>query len=202
MERSTVERRYNLTPLVWSSEDLYMSTFWVEVTATVGALRSQPATSNTFTFSIVETANLTCESPGVGSEVTRGGLRPTVWLLPAGELEFPPLALLRKDRLDASLTFRNPFHFYRELQQAQRTGSSSLSVTVTSQDVRGQEVTPLQAGERLTAIVLPLLSRRNPFFPAGRRKTPADTRWCSQKQPRTSASRWTASCSLGARSDR
>lgn len=66
MERSTMERRYDLTPLVWSSEDLYMSTLWVEVTATVGANRSQPATSNTFTFSNVETANLTCESPGVG----------------------------------------------------------------------------------------------------------------------------------------
>lgn len=176
MERSTVERRYDLTQLVWSSEDLYMSTFWVEVTATVGAHRSQPATSNTFTFSNVETANLTCESPGVGSEVTRGGLRPTVWLLPAGELEFPPLALLRKDRMDASLTFRNPFQSYRELQQAQRSGSSFLRVTVASQDVRGQEVTPLQAGERLTAHVLALLSRRIPSFAAARRKTPAGTR--------------------------
>lgn len=65
-EGSTMERRYDLTQLVWSSEDLYMSTLWVEVTATVGAHRSQPATSNTFTFNNVETANLTCESPGVG----------------------------------------------------------------------------------------------------------------------------------------
>lgn len=72
--------------------------------------------------------------------------------------------LLRKDRLDASLTFRNPFHFYRELQQAQRANQAFLGVTVAFQDVRGQEVTPLQAGERLTADVLALLIQANSNF--------------------------------------
>lgn len=56
--------------------------------------------------------------------------------MPAGKLEFPPLELVRTDVLDATLAFRNPFHFYRELQQAQKHPKAYLSVTVTYQDVR------------------------------------------------------------------
>lgn len=80
LERSTVEHHYDLTPLIWSSEDMYMSNFHVVVTATLGGNHSQPAKSDTFTFNIVETAIMTCESPagGGGSEVICGDLRSTV----------------------------------------------------------------------------------------------------------------------------
>lgn len=61
-----MEHQYDLTQLIWSSEDMYTSTFYVTVTATVGGNQSEPAASSTFTFNNVETAAITCESPGGG----------------------------------------------------------------------------------------------------------------------------------------
>lgn len=57
----TAERQYDLTRHIWGSEDNYMSTFHVVVTATVGGNQSEPALSQTLTFSNVETAAKTCE---------------------------------------------------------------------------------------------------------------------------------------------
>ncbi|CAF95350.1 unnamed protein product [Tetraodon nigroviridis] len=107
VELSTVEHRYDLTQHIWSSEDWYMSTFWVTVTATVGGKQSEPALSRTFTFNNVETAAMTCR------------------------LDFPPAELVRTD-VGAKLRFSNPFHFYRELKQAAKPDPATFSVEITS----------------------------------------------------------------------
>lgn len=59
-----MEHQYDLTPHIWSSEDMYMSNFYVTVAARVGGHQSEPASSGTFTFSRVETAAKICEQPG------------------------------------------------------------------------------------------------------------------------------------------
>lgn len=56
-----MEHQYDLTHHIWSCEDMYMNTFYVMVTATVGGNQSEAAFSRTFTFSNVETAAMTCE---------------------------------------------------------------------------------------------------------------------------------------------
>lgn len=55
------EPEYDLTHHIWASEDSYMGSFYVMVTATVGGVQSEPALSDTFTFSNVGTTALSCE---------------------------------------------------------------------------------------------------------------------------------------------
>ncbi|TWW59059.1 interferon gamma receptor 1 [Takifugu flavidus] len=108
---STEEHQFDLTNIIWSSEERCMSSNYVSVTATVGGKHSKPALSNTFTFNNVKTAALTCQ------------------------LDFPPVKLVRKGQ-EVSLSFRNPFHFYTELKAA-KINSPTFSVTVNSHT--GQE---------------------------------------------------------------
>lgn len=49
------------------------------------------------------------------------------------------MKLVRSD-LDATLSFSNPFHFYKELRQAVKTAMGTFSVTVTSDNVRTKQI--------------------------------------------------------------
>lgn len=58
---TTVEHQYDLTKIIWSSEERYMSNYYVTVAATVGSKQSKPASSQSFTFNHAKTATLKCE---------------------------------------------------------------------------------------------------------------------------------------------
>lgn len=49
----------------------------------------------------------------------------------AGHIDFPPAKLVRNGP-DLSLSFSNPFHFYRELKDAAKMDSATFSVTLSS----------------------------------------------------------------------
>lgn len=53
----------------------------------------------------------------------------------AGQIDFPPVTLVRKG-LELSLSFSNPFHFYRELKEAAKMDSATFSVILSSDVVR------------------------------------------------------------------
>lgn len=57
----TTELQYDLTPVIWTSEDRYMDNFFVAVATVLGGNQSQPAKSQTFTFNKAKTAALTCK---------------------------------------------------------------------------------------------------------------------------------------------
>lgn len=58
---STEEHQFDMTNIIWSSEERCMSNNYVNVTATVGGKHSEPASSKTFTFNNVKTATQECE---------------------------------------------------------------------------------------------------------------------------------------------
>lgn len=65
--------------------------------------------------------------------------------MPAGQLDFPPVELVRKDA-EATLRFSNPFHYYRELKQAVKTDTATFSITINLEDakVSTTHLTPLK----------------------------------------------------------
>lgn len=67
------------------------------------------------------------------SEMFCGDFRSTVWILPAGRLDFPPVKLVRIG-LDATLSFGNPFHFYGELRKAAKPDTAIFRATITLND--------------------------------------------------------------------
>ncbi|XP_051255658.1 interferon gamma receptor 1 isoform X2 [Dicentrarchus labrax] len=105
------DHQYDLSDFIWESEAHYMGSYYVTVTAIQGGTRSQPVTSETFAFNSVKTTSIQCE------------------------LYFPPVALIKKDS-GAVISFRNPFHFYRELNLAKKKDSASFhfSVVVSNEE--------------------------------------------------------------------
>lgn len=58
----TREHQYDLTHLIWASEERYMDNFYVTVAATLAGNQSDRVQSQTFSFNWAKTINLTCES--------------------------------------------------------------------------------------------------------------------------------------------
>uniref|UniRef100_UPI0037E92AD8 interferon gamma receptor 1 n=1 Tax=Semicossyphus pulcher TaxID=241346 RepID=UPI0037E92AD8 len=113
-QNETTYHHFNLSHFVWKSEERYREVHVVTVTAVLGGEQSKPVQSNTFTFSDSRPAELKCKLP------------------------FPPVDL-KVDDSEASVTFRNPLHFYRQLQQAEKLDSVSFEFDVTTAD--GKSVT-------------------------------------------------------------
>ncbi|XP_041789472.1 interferon gamma receptor 1 isoform X2 [Chelmon rostratus] len=104
-EKETTVHQYDLTPFIWAYEERYMDNFFVTVTAVQGGNQSEAVQSETFSFNY---------------------LKPTVRRC---ELDFPHVTLNVKE---ATVTFRNPLHFYSELKQADKPDDASFKFYVSS----------------------------------------------------------------------
>lgn len=104
---NTTERHYDLTSFIWASEDRYMDNFFVSVSATLGRNRSTRVESKTFTFNRLKSADMKCE------------------------LEFPPVELSGK-KSRATVTFKNPFFYSRELRSSSKPDAGRFGLTLTT----------------------------------------------------------------------
>ncbi|XP_042340339.1 interferon gamma receptor 1 [Plectropomus leopardus] len=109
-ENETTDHHYDLSPFVWASEDRYLGFHYVTVTAIVGDNQSEPVKSQTFTFNTLKLAHIMCE------------------------LDFPPVDLDENDS-GATVSFVNPFHFYRELKLADKPDTAAFKFNVSSDGV-------------------------------------------------------------------
>lgn len=115
-----------------------MDNFGVKVTAVLGSHQSEPAESKSFTFNVVKTTDVTCKcsvsqrTPS-GAWSDRGADDP-VRFSPAGQLDFPPVVLTAGDS-GPTVSFDNPFHFYKELKTADKPESASFVFNVASDAV-------------------------------------------------------------------
>ncbi|XP_068177298.1 interferon gamma receptor 1 [Antennarius striatus] len=103
----TTDHHFDLTPFIWTSENYYMDNFYVTVRAIQGENQSEPVKSKTFTFNHVKTTDIICK------------------------LDFPPVALKTMES-GATVNFKNPFHYYKELQPALKPGTASLRFSVST----------------------------------------------------------------------
>ncbi|NP_001347801.1 interferon gamma receptor 1 isoform 2 precursor [Labrus bergylta] len=115
--QETTDHRFDLSQFVWRSEERYMEVHSVSVTAILGGNQSETVESETFTFNEFKTSHIKCK------------------------LVFPPVDLKVNDSI-GTVTFRNPLHFYRELQQVVR----KFEFDVTTRD--GKMVTGTCLGDQ------------------------------------------------------
>lgn len=104
-EVRTLDREFDLSRFIWESEDHYMDFHYVSVTALQGSNRSAPVPSQTFSFNRFKTTDITCK------------------------LDFPPVKLTVEES-EATVTFDNPFHFYKELERANKPSTAVFSFKV------------------------------------------------------------------------
>ncbi|XP_040892991.1 interferon gamma receptor 1 [Toxotes jaculatrix] len=105
----TTEHQYDLSHFIWESEDHYTGYHSVTVTAIQGGKRSKPVQTQSLTFNEKTLAHIKCA------------------------LDFPPVNLTVKDSL-TTVSFYNPFHFYRELKQASTSSTDVFEFKVSSVD--------------------------------------------------------------------
>ncbi|NP_001348100.1 interferon gamma receptor 1 isoform X1 [Kryptolebias marmoratus] len=106
-EEYTTDHQYDLSSLVWQSEEHYMSFLYVSITAIEGGNQSKPVSSNTFSFNSLKTVDTKCI------------------------LDFPPVKL-NVNETKTSVTFENPFSFYKELRSTVKGTSSAFQFDVAS----------------------------------------------------------------------
>ncbi|XP_035493491.2 interferon gamma receptor 1 isoform X1 [Scophthalmus maximus] len=110
-ENETTELEFDLSPFVWASKERYLGLHYVTVRAVQGGrLRSLPVKSKTFSFSDERQAYTVCA------------------------LDFPPVNVAAEDSA-TSVTFQNPFHFYKELKQADKRDDAFFEFNVTVDQV-------------------------------------------------------------------
>lgn len=118
---------------MWESEENFMSYLYVSVTAVQGGNRSKAVLSESFSYNSLKTTHKTCE----WILPRRRGVLPAETnpdLLPAGLLEFPPAVLTVED-LGSWVSFQNPLHLHKQLEQLDKEGGASLRFTVSTDDV-------------------------------------------------------------------
>ncbi|KAM8878289.1 uncharacterized protein AB9W97_014197 [Spinachia spinachia] len=124
----TTGNQYDLTPFVWASEDRYLAFYSVYVTAREGENRSEPTRTQTFTFNSLKPAEIMCK------------------------FDFPPVDLKKTDS-GATLSFRNPLSFYRELNETARSESPTFTFIANS---NGSEFKgSCDAGDGVCRLALP-----------------------------------------------
>ncbi|KAF3688085.1 hypothetical protein EXN66_Car003757 [Channa argus] len=107
LQNETTEHQYDLSHFVWQSEVQYMGFHFVTVTAVQGDNQSESARSESFSFNHLKTVTKKCL------------------------LEFPPVDLTMTGT-EATLSFPNPFHFYRELKLAVKRSDASLKLIIST----------------------------------------------------------------------
>ncbi|XP_078129530.1 interferon gamma receptor 1 [Sander vitreus] len=106
-ERETPDHQYDLSDYIWASEERYMDFHYVTVTAVEGGNQSEPVSSKTFSFNDLKTVKIKCK------------------------LNFPPVDVDEEDS-GATVSFRNPLHYYSQLKHAVKTAATSFEFTVSS----------------------------------------------------------------------
>ncbi|KAF7643540.1 hypothetical protein LDENG_00237690 [Lucifuga dentata] len=91
-ETTTQDPQYDLSHFILESVDRLMGFHYVNVTAVQEGHESNSVISQTFTFDILKTADITCK------------------------LDFPPVNMTVKD-LEATVKFSNPIQFYKVLKR-------------------------------------------------------------------------------------
>lgn len=112
LNREAYAHQFDLTEMVWSSEEQYLEYNYVTITAVTGSNSSKAVSSKSFSFNQYVTVDIKCQ------------------------LEFPPVTVTVGDS-GATVSVENPFHFYKELTSIRHT--SDFSVTIQSgnrEDVR------------------------------------------------------------------
>ncbi|XP_073327931.1 interferon gamma receptor 1 [Pagrus major] len=112
--RNTTDHQFDLTSYIWASEVSYMDNFCVTVTAEQGSNQSEPVQSKTFSFNTEGTTDITCE------------------------LDFPPVNLNSKDS-EATVSFENPLHFYRELEVAKWSDGFTFKASINASNTSSQK---------------------------------------------------------------
>ncbi|KAM7010090.1 interferon gamma receptor 1 [Tautogolabrus adspersus] len=113
-KKETTDHHVDLSQFVWESAERYMEVHYVSVIAILGENQSEPVRSQTFSFNELRTSHIKCK------------------------LAFPPVDL-EVDDSEATVSFKNPFYYYRELQQAVGKGAAIFEFNVTTAD--GKNVT-------------------------------------------------------------
>ncbi|KAK2817506.1 hypothetical protein Q5P01_025697 [Channa striata] len=103
----TTEHEYDLSHFVWRSKEHYLGFHTVTVTALQGGDQSEPTSSKSFSFNHFKTVFLKCL------------------------LEFPPVNLTVREAT-ATLSFPNPIHFYKELEQAVKQEDAVLELSIST----------------------------------------------------------------------
>uniref|UniRef100_A0A8D0D3I4 Interferon gamma receptor 1 n=1 Tax=Sander lucioperca TaxID=283035 RepID=A0A8D0D3I4_SANLU len=111
-QNETTDHRYNLSDYIWASEKRYMDLHYVTVTAVEGGNQSEPVTSETLSFNDLKTVKIKCE------------------------LDFPPVDVYEKDS-GATVSFRNPLHYYSQLKHAVKTDATIFKFSSDYGDVDG-----------------------------------------------------------------
>uniref|UniRef100_A0A3P8S403 Fibronectin type-III domain-containing protein n=1 Tax=Amphiprion percula TaxID=161767 RepID=A0A3P8S403_AMPPE len=88
----TTDHHFDLSHFVWKSEENYKDFLYVTVTAIQGDSQSEGVQSNSFSFNYLKTVDTQCS------------------------LDFPPVDV-KEDESGATVSFPNPVHFYKELEQ-------------------------------------------------------------------------------------
>ncbi|CAJ1052838.1 interferon gamma receptor 1 [Xyrichtys novacula] len=122
----TTDQHFDLSPFVWKSEESYMQVYYITVTAILGRNQSEPAESNTLTFNDLRLSHLKCM------------------------LAFPPVEVKKDGSDGAMVTFRNPFHYYKDLQRATKSKSAYFKFTVTTANDKSFESNCLVDQENCT----------------------------------------------------
>ncbi|XP_059187770.1 interferon gamma receptor 1 [Centropristis striata] len=102
----TTEQRFDLSRFVWATEERYMGFHSVTVTAVERGNQSEPTKPITFSFNDYKQAD-------------------EKW-----KLDFPPVNLTENDS-GTSVTFMNPFHFYKELKDASKPDTATFRFTAS-----------------------------------------------------------------------
>ncbi|XP_031158575.1 interferon gamma receptor 1 isoform X2 [Sander lucioperca] len=108
-QNETTDHRYNLSDYIWASEKRYMDLHYVTVTAVEGGNQSEPVTSETLSFNDLKTVKIKCE------------------------LDFPPVDVYEKDS-GATVSFRNPLHYYSQLKHAVKTDATIFKFSSDYED--------------------------------------------------------------------
>ncbi|XP_026215203.1 interferon gamma receptor 1 isoform X1 [Anabas testudineus] len=106
---NTTDHECDLSSFVWESEQHYLDALSVTVTAVQEGNQSELVESQLFTFNSLKTASLTCG------------------------LDFPPDVQLTVEELRATVRFRNPLHFYKELKQVTKQEGASFEFSVCTE---------------------------------------------------------------------
>lgn len=109
LERETEDHQFDLSDIIWASQDHYMGYYHVSVTAIQGGNQSEARAAGSFSFNDLKSSDMKCE------------------------LVFPPANLIETD-LGAILKFKNPLLANEKLKRTLEFDDATFRVSVISND--------------------------------------------------------------------
>lgn len=101
----TVDHELNLSDFVWNSSEQMFNYLYVAVTAEQGLNQSKPSESPSFSYNLHKTVAVTCN------------------------LKFPPVTLT-VEGAEATVSFENPLHFYKELRTIKDYSKFDITIII------------------------------------------------------------------------